>query len=66
MEITALNTLKEIAAGLLKRNVQVLLCDANPGVSGKQRNAGITQLPGEKARHTSLPSGLQYAVAKGI
>ena len=64
MDITALNTLEEVAAGLLKRGVQVLLCEANPRVSGKLRNTGIIELLGESALHASLPSALQYAVAK--
>jgi MFS superfamily sulfate permease-like transporter len=39
MDITALNTLEEIVTPLRKKNVHVLLCEANPRVIGKQHNA---------------------------
>jgi SulP family sulfate permease len=62
MDITALNTLEEVTTTLQKRNVRVLLCEANAHVSSRLRAAGIDVLLGEAGMHASLSSGLREAM----
>lgn len=63
MDITALNTLEEVATTLQKRGVRVMLSEANARVSGKLQHAGIDMLLGADAVHASLSSALRSATA---
>ncbi|HEX7641358.1 MAG TPA: SulP family inorganic anion transporter [Burkholderiaceae bacterium] len=46
VDMTALLTLEEVIESLHKRNVRVILCEANPRVKGKLDKAGLTGLLG--------------------
>lgn len=46
MDITGLQTLEEVIQKLRKRNVAVILCDANERVKGKLEKAGVLELIG--------------------
>ena len=49
MDITGIQTVEEVIANLRKRNVRVVLCEANDRVLGKLRKAGVLDalLPGD-------------------
>ncbi|MDE2598599.1 MAG: STAS domain-containing protein [Rhodocyclaceae bacterium] len=59
VDVTALNTLEEVAETLHKRGVRVMLSEANARVSGKLRNAGIDRLLGDNAVHGTLSAALR-------
>lgn len=63
VDVTALNTLEEVATTLHKRGVRVMLSEANARVSGKLHNAGIDALLGDNAVHGTLSAALRNAVA---
>ena len=48
MDITGLQTLEEVIQKLLKRDVTVILCDANERVKSKMNKAGMLQLIGDQ------------------
>jgi SulP family sulfate permease len=64
MDITALNTLEGVVITLQKRGVKVMLCEANPRVTGKLQHAGLTDLLGPGGLQGSLPMALQQAMLK--
>jgi SulP family sulfate permease len=66
MDITALNTLEEVAMTLRKRGVRVMVSEANSRVGGKLRHAGIEALLGADAVHEHLSTALKQAVATSM
>jgi SulP family sulfate permease len=63
VDVTALNTLEEVATTLHKRGVRLMLSEANARVSGKLHHAGIDTLLGDHAVHGSLAAALRRATA---
>ena len=62
MDATGLQTFEEVAGKLKKRHVNVLICEANPRVAQKLRNAGIIKLIGEEG----YIQDFQGALATGL
>ncbi|MEP6502308.1 MAG: SulP family inorganic anion transporter [Betaproteobacteria bacterium] len=62
MDATGLQTFAEVVGKLRKRRVDVLLCEANPRVVQKLRNAGIFKLIGEE----NYAQDFQGALATGL
>ncbi len=62
MDATGLQIFAEVIGKLRRRHVDVLLCEANPRVVQKLRNAGIFKLIGEE----SYAQDFQGALAAGL
>ena len=63
VDITALQTLEEVILGLRKRNVRVILAEANDRVMGKMTKSGIVALIGSDNVQKSLADALLAADA---
>jgi len=59
MDITGLQALEEAVHNLRRRQVRVVLCEANPRVHGKLQRAGLLTLLGEGGYAPSLGVALQ-------
>lgn len=62
MDITALNTLEEVATTLRKRGVRVMVSEANARVSAKLRHAGLDAVLDADGVHPLLSLALRSAV----
>lgn len=58
MDITGLNSLEEALAGLARRHVQVVLCEANPRVRHKLEAAELLRTLGEGSYQETLAAAL--------
>ncbi len=63
IDITALQTLEEVIIGLRKRNVRVILTEANDRVTGKIMRAGIVDLIGYSNVRNILSEALEMATS---
>ena len=61
MDITGIQTLEEVIAELRRKKVEVLLCEANPRVLAKLRNARVLTPAGGDGYHQSLHDALVQA-----
>ena len=61
MDITGIQTLAEVIGKLRKRAVTILLCEANPRVQTKLRNAGVLAAAADDGYCDSLREALQRA-----
>jgi SulP family sulfate permease len=62
MDITGIQTLEEVLAELKKRNVRVLLCEANERVHAKLQNAGLIDSAGKDGYLPTLRAALEQAL----
>jgi sulfate permease, SulP family len=63
MDATGLQTFEEVVGKLRKRRVDVLICEANPRVLQKLRNAGILKLTGEESYFQDFQGSLFTGLA---
>jgi len=63
MDATGLQTFEEVVGKLRKRRVDVLICEANPRVLQKLRNAGILKLIGEESYFQDFQGSLLTGLA---
>lgn len=63
MDATGLQTFEEVLAKLKRRHVDVLLCEANPRVIQKLRNAGIVKLTGEESHFQEFQDALKTGLS---
>jgi len=63
MDATGLQTFEEVLAKLKGRHVDVLICEANPRVTQKLRNAGIVKLIGEESHFQEFQDALKTGLA---
>lgn len=61
VDISALRTLEEVIVGLGKRNIRVILCEANERVTGKMLKAGIVDLIGSNNVRNVFAEALEVA-----
>lgn len=67
MDITGLQALEEVIENVTKRDVAVVLCEANPRVKAKMTKAVILAMVGEQGYAEHLPDALVLAsVAAGV
>lgn len=59
MDITGIQSLEEAMRDLRRRDVEVILCGANPRVKAKLEKAGLLDLVGPGGYHENLDSALQ-------
>jgi sulfate permease, SulP family len=62
MDITGIQTLEEVLIELNKRNVRVLLCEANERVHAKLQNAGLIDTAGKDGYLPTLRAALEQAM----
>ncbi|MNZ73383.1 putative sulfate transporter [compost metagenome] len=58
MDITGLETLREVIQQLKQRGIVVRLCEANARVHGKLRKVGVLDEIGEAHYHADFPAAL--------
>ncbi len=63
MDATGLQTFAEVVGKLKKRGIDVMLCEANPRVAAKLRNAGIFELIGDARYVQEFHAALVAALA---
>ncbi|WP_371234589.1 SulP family inorganic anion transporter [Pseudomonas sp. QE6] len=63
MDITGLQTLREVIEDLQRRGIEVRLCEANSRVLRKLRKTGILDVPSAAIYHHDFPAALTATVA---